>query len=175
MNKHITALIIVIAYTLITADSISADYSVAERSASLVTRETSDPNYDERVVLLKKYLESKDSPLADNSKDFINIADKYELDWRFVPAITGVESSFGKNIPQNSYNAYGWANGKYNFTSWEESIDVVSKALRTKYIDKGATSIEAIGRIYAPPSSTWSNKVHYFMNQIEPMPIEYTL
>jgi hypothetical protein len=175
MNKYITLLILIIVYKLITADSISADYAVAEKSASLVTQETSDTVYDIRVVLLKKYLESKKSPLAANSKDFIDYADKYDLDWRFVPAITGVESSFGKNIPQNSYNAYGWANGKYAFTSWEESIEIVSSTLRTKYIDKGATSIEAIGRIYAPPSSTWSNKVHYFMSQIEPMPIEYTL
>lgn len=165
----------VFVYAFFTADSISADYSVAEKSASLVIQGDNDSYYDERVVLLKKYLESKNSPLAGNSKDFIEYADKYDLDWRFVPAITGVESSFGKHIPSNSYNAYGWANGKYDFTSWEESIEVVSKALRIKYIDKGATSIEAIGRIYAPPSSTWSNKVHYFMNQIEPMPIEYTL
>ena len=175
MNKYITVLLIVIVYTLITADSISADHSVAERSASLVIKENSSSNYDERVVLLKKYLESKNSPLSVNSKDFINYDDKYDLDWKFVPAITGVESSFGKHIPQNSYNAYGWAIGKYQFTSWEESIEVVSRALRTKYIDRGATTVEAIGRIYAPPSTTWSYKVHYFMNQIEPMPIEYTL
>lgn len=164
-----------VAFVFVAADSISADYSVAESSASLANDSSTDSDYDERVVLLKKYLDSKNSPLSGKSKEFISYADKYELDWRFVPAITGVESSFGKRIPEDSYNAYGWANGKYSFTSWEESIEVVSKTLKIKYIDKGATSIEAIGRIYAPPSSTWPNKVHYFMNQIDPMPIEYTL
>ena len=157
------------------ADNIAAEYLVAESSASIDSTNTDYAYFDERAVVLKKYLESKNSPLAIYSKDFVLYADKYELDYRLVPAITGVESSFGKRIPMNSYNAYGWANGKYKFENWEESIEIVSKTLKEKYIDKGATSIEAIGRIYAPPSPTWSGKIHYFMNQMDPMPIEYTL
>ena len=102
-------------------------------------------------------------------------ADKYGIDWRLVPAITGVESTFGKRIPANSFNAYGWANGDYRFSSWEESIEIVTKALREKYIDKGAASIAKIARRYAPPSTTWGAKVKFFMKKIEPLPVTLSL
>jgi hypothetical protein len=126
-------------------------------------------------VVLKKYLEKMDSPLSDHSRTFIQAADRNSLDWRLVPAITGVESTFGKRIPPNSYNAYGWANGNYYFDSWEESIDVVSDTLKEKYVDRGATTIDEIARIYAPPSNTWSWKVKYFMNEIDTVPLTFTI
>src|SRR5260221_11487147 len=92
---------------------------------------------DTRVTKLRAYFEKNNSPLTDYADEFVKYADKYELDWRFLPAISGVESTFGKHIPYNSYNAYGWANGDYKFTSWEDSIEHVTKTLRTKYIDRG--------------------------------------
>ena len=78
-------------------------------------------------------------------------------------------------MPKNSYNAYGWANGNYKFKSWENSIDIVSNTLRDKYLNKGALSIRQIARIYAPPSKTWANNVKFFINKIDPLPLEYTL
>ena len=84
-----------------------------------------------------------------------------------VPAITGVESTFGKQIPTNSYNAYGWANGAYLFESWEQSIDHVSQVLKEKYVERGLDTPYKMGPVYAPPSKTWASKVVYFMNQIE--------
>lgn len=92
-----------------------------------------------------------------------------------MPAIAGVESNFGKRIPTNSYNAYGWANGNYYFKSWENSIETVSKTLKTKYIDRGAIKIHQIAKIYAPPSSSWANKVKYFTNQIGPTGIAFDI
>ena len=122
---------------------------------------------DSRVAVLEDYLETHNSPLAPYAGYFIERADFYGLpDWRLVPAITGVESTFGKAIPKNSYNAYGWANGAYSFKGWEESIDIVTKTLKTKYFDRGANTVEKIGRIYAPPSQTWAGKVHFLMDKI---------
>ena len=134
-----------------------------------------DTQFDYRVGKLEAYLESQKSPLADYAEEFIEYADTYDLDWRLVPAITGVESSFGKRIPANSYNAYGWANGEYRFSSWEDSIEHVSMTLKTKYIDKGAPSINKIGKRYAPPSSTWAGKVKYFMGKIDKYPVYFQL
>lgn len=122
---------------------------------------------DPRVIQLKAYLKSHNSPLTDYADVFVTKADEYGLpDWRLVPAITGVESTFGKAIPANSYNAYGWANGAYSFKSWEESIDHVTKTLKTRYIDRGADTVEKIAPIYAPPSQTWAGKVRFFMDKI---------
>ena len=151
----------------------SAQTYTYHASASLNATD-GDP-VDLRAVVLKNYFESHNSPLADYAEVFIEYSDEYTLDWRLVPAITGVESTFGKRIPYNSYNAYGWANGKYSFGSWEESIGVVSKALSEKYIARGANTTYEIARIYAPPSSTWAGNVEFFKNKIEPLPLDYAL
>jgi hypothetical protein len=122
---------------------------------------------DSRIEKLEKYLESHNSPLSDYAEDFVQIADKYSLDWRLVPAITGVESTFGKRIPYNSYNAYGWSNGNYKFSSWEDSINHVSKFLKEKYIDRGLDTVDKIAPVYAPPSNTWGKNVKFFMEKID--------
>lgn len=155
------------------AASVSAEFSVAQESASLKTEVLGE--VDPRAEILESYLESHKSPLAEHSGKFIEVADKYDLDWRLIPAISGVESTFGKRIPKNSYNAYGWANGKYSFESWDESIEIVGKTLREKYIDRGAPTINRIAKRYAPPSSTWAWKVKFFMVKIEPLPVYFDL
>jgi len=122
---------------------------------------------DNRVEKLTAFLEKYDSPLAPYAPDFIEMADRYQIDWKLLPAITGVESTLGKQIPFHSYNAYGWDNGNYRFQSWENSLEIVSKALREKYYNRGLDTPYKIGPVYAPPSSTWAGKVSRFMNEIE--------
>src|SRR3990167_1538262 len=87
---------------------------------------------DDRADRLEEYLNSHNSPLAPYADVFVAKADKYELDWRLVAAISGVESTFGKRLPTNSYNAYGWNGGNFYFKDWEDGIDTVSKTLRVK-------------------------------------------
>lgn len=123
---------------------------------------------DERVVILQKYLETQASPLAPYAYLFVESADRYGVDWRLVPAITGIESGFGKALPASSYNAFGWANGRGRFQSWEESIDTVNKGLKERYLNRGAKSVEQISRIYCPPNSRkWAWAVNHFMEEIE--------
>jgi hypothetical protein len=125
---------------------------------------------DTRLEKLKVFLEKYNSPLAPYSEVFIKTADKYEIDWRLLPAITGVESTFGRQIPYNSYNAYGWNNGRYYFQSWEDSIEIVSKALKEKYYNRGLDNPYKIGPVYAPPSPFWGKRVDSFMERIESSP-----
>ncbi|MDP3955314.1 MAG: hypothetical protein Q8Q15_03040 [bacterium] len=122
---------------------------------------------DMRVEKLTAFFNKYNSPLTPYAPEFIKAADFYNVDWKLVPAITGVESTFGKRIPYKSYNAYGWNNGVYKFESWEQSIWHVTKILRERYMNRGATSVQTISRIYAPPSSTWAGKVNFFMGKIE--------
>jgi hypothetical protein len=132
-------------------------------------------NFGYRVNKLSNFLKEYKSPLASYADDFVYWADYYQIDWRLVPAISGVESTFGKRIPQNSFNAYGWNNGDHKFESWEDSIEEVSKTLRLKYKDNGAVTLGQIARRYAPPSSTWAWKVEFFMNKIDPTPLAFNL
>ena len=173
MLKNIVSIIIIIVLFSLTAGSVSAGVPVAESSAEL--RGDNLPDNDYRVDRLRAYLNSHNSPLADHADVLIEKADEYRLDWRFVPAITGVESTFGKRIPPGSFNAYGWANGAYRFESWDDSIEIVSKTLREKYIDRGAVTINQIARRYAPPSPAWGGKVIFFINKIDPLPLEFDL
>lgn len=158
----------------IQAGTVSADIRVADGSAELRANSLAQVN-DPRVFQLRSFLEKYNSPLACYAGKFIAEADKNDLDWRLVAAITGVESTFGKQIPYNSYNAYGWVNGDYSFPSWETSIEVVSKTLKQNYLDKGAVSIDQIARRYAPPSSTWAWKVKYFMKKIDTIGLSFSL
>ena len=144
---------------------ILAEEKVSATSAAISSSE--QVIKDNRGKRLKKYLQSHNSPLAPYSKFIIETADQYSLDWKLVPAISGLESSFGKHIPVNSFNAYGWNGGRYYFEDWQDGIATVSKALKENYLDKwDAKTVEQIGPIYAE-SPTWSQRVAYFMNEID--------
>ena len=172
MLKIFSIFIVALVAFILSAAPVSAEPYVAEASATL---KKSQVKKDYRIDILRAYLTKHNSPLAEYAAEFVISADKYNIDWRLVPAIAGVESTFGKRIPYNSFNAYGWANGDYSFKSWEDSIEIVTRTLREKYIDKGAPSIAKIARRYAPPSSTWARNVKFFMNKIEPFPVAFTL
>jgi len=131
---------------------------------------------DPRAIVLKDYLAKHNSPMQDNAQDFIDAADKYGVDWKLVPAIAGVESTFGKRIP-GGYNAYGWGvygdNAIY-FKSWKDGIYTLNKGLKENYINKGLTNPYAMNRVYAA-SPRWGGNVSYFIADIEKFSQNYNL
>ncbi len=139
--------------------TVSAKLAVSEKPYS------SDP----RINVLKAYLASYNSPLTDSASTFVESADRYSLDWKLVAAISGVESTFGHQIPYESFNGWGW--GVYGtnvirFNSWNEAIVTISKALREKYLRNISESDPyVIGPTYAA-SPAWATHVDSFMQQI---------
>ena len=130
---------------------------------------------DSRAKILVAYLSTFNSPLQDNAQDFIDAADTYNLDWKMVASIAGVESTFGKQIP-GGYNAWGW--GVYGtqaiyFSSWRDGIFTVSKGLRENYLNKGLTDPYSINRIYAA-SPTWGAHISFFMADLEKFAVKFT-
>lgn len=145
-----------------------------------VLAESSQTN-DPRSKILQAYFAKYKSPLVDEAPNFIEAADKYDLDWKLVPSITGVESTFGKHIPggsdpkYTSYNGWGW--GVYGtqaiyFKSWREGIFTVSEGLRQNYLNKGLVNPYEINRIYAA-SPSWGAHVSYFLNDLDRFDQEY--
>lgn len=173
MNKFIVFILTTTLLVCLETKSIYAQ-AVSDPSASIKGREESS-GFDFRVENLRNYLEKFNSPLAPYANDVVANADENGLDYRLVPAISGVESTFGKNIPNDSYNAYGWANGNYSFASWPDSIAKVSETLKNGYIDKGAPTIAKIAKRYAPPSTTWGNNVKYFVSKIDTLPLNFDI
>lgn len=131
---------------------------------------------DPRAVVLKDYLNKHNSPMSDNAQDFIDAADTYGVDWKLVPAIAGVESTFGKRIP-GGFNAWGWGvygdNAIY-FSSWRDGIYTLNKGLKENYINKGLTEPYAMNRIYAA-SPRWGGNVAFFLADIEKFSQNYKL
>lgn len=173
MQRIITFIAIVVITMIIMTTDAYATEPVAGASATLTTE--SEEVQDYRVLRLKSYLDSHNSPLAEHAEDFVSSSDEYNLDWRFVASISGVESTFAKRMIPGTHNAYGWGGGTIEFDSWEQSIDHVSKTLKTRYVDRGAVTVQQISKIYAPPSKTWGRNVNFFMNKIDPVGLPFTL
>jgi hypothetical protein len=117
-----------------------------------------------KKLAIKRVLNRYNSPLNEFSEQFILTCLKYKLDCYLLPSIAGVESTFGKFIYPNSHNSFGWGGGKIMFSNWSMAIDEVGKGLRLNYVDKGAQSIESIGKIYCG-SESWPKKIRYFMSE----------
>ena len=153
----------------ITNSNVYAQELAAGSSAALLKPVTKEAT-DSRIRILREFLEKYNSPLVPFAGTFVEKADKYNLDWKLVAAISGVESTFGQQIPYESFNGWGWGiygDNMIRFSSWNEGIETISEGLRTKYIDKwGAKDVYEIGRFYAS-SPTWAQRVEYFMNSIE--------
>lgn len=165
--KTVIAIIIVIFAILFFTKSAYAQDKVSEASANLVEYIPQNPYVlDTRVKALRNVLERYNSPLASEAENYVKYADEYGVDWRLLPSIAGLESTFGKFLIPGSYNAYGWGSGRIYFESWEDGIRTINKALRERYMDRGATDVWSIGPIYAE-SKTWSVRVNYFMSVFE--------
>ncbi|KKR31637.1 MAG: hypothetical protein UT63_C0064G0019 [Candidatus Gottesmanbacteria bacterium GW2011_GWC2_39_8] len=172
MKKYLIILIIFCFFVALSGKVYAVENSLGNTeklaaSSAAIHIEKEETKEDKRVLVLKKFFEKYNSPFVDYADKFIEEADKQHIPWTLVASISGVESSFGLFIPYNSYNAWGWNNGNYGFKNWEEGIEVVTKALRNNYFNRGADNVYKIAPIYAPPSTTWAGKVTYFMQQIE--------
>lgn len=172
MNKIIFVFMFIISL-------LGAGNVIAKETAKISENISAPEKADKRIKVLEAYLTKYNSPLKGEAKNFIGAADEYKIDWKLVPAITGVESTFGKFTPGNayypSYNGWGW--GVYGtqalyFKSWKEGIYTVSEGLRLHYYNQGLTNPYDINRVYAA-SPTWGAHVSYFIADIEKFEKEY--
>lgn len=144
-------------------------------SASKLSQQEVEINKaDARTVLLADFFKGYRSPLADSAQVFVDIADKYGLDFRLLPAIAMQESNGGKVMPYNSFNPFGYGiYGKtvLRFSSFKEAIDRVGRGLKKDYIDQGLTTPETIMAKYTPPSlekgGAWAKGVSTFILEIQ--------
>lgn len=171
MKKLIGLLITTIIVSLSTIPAHAEDIAGQSASVAAVTavKDTSISDSRELVkkkLAIKRVLERRGSPLANTVDGFMAACMKYDIDCYMLPAISGVESSFGLHYMPGTYNPFGWGRGLIAFESWEDGYMTVAKGLRENYIDRGATDIYSIGRIYCE-GDTWAGKVVYFMDQFE--------
>jgi hypothetical protein len=170
--KNIILLAMMAAIILIPQRAYAQQSSASSATTQLPTVEKTGA--DLRVKILTNYLKQNNSPMSANAADFVAAADKYKLDWKLVAAISGVESTFGQQIPTDSYNAWGWGvygDNVINFKSWKDGINTVSQGLRERYMNQwGGKDIYQIGAVYAS-SPAWAGHVEFYLNKIQ----EFTL
>lgn len=167
MKRKVFIFLLMIIPLLLPDKQVWAEKVVAN-TANTQTSQIEVKKIDRQAKILAQYLAKFDSPLQNHAQDFIDAANTYQLDWKLLPAIAGVESTFGKQIP-GGFNAWGW--GVYGtqavyFSSWRDGIFTIAKGLRENYFNKGLTDPFSINRAYAA-SPFWGGKVAYFMQDLE--------
>lgn len=124
----------------------------------------------DRKQALTEFFELYNSPLIENVDTFIEIADKYEIDYRLIPAISCMESTCGKFLIEGSYNPFGWGiygNNAIYFKNYDEAIKTVGEGLNKGYFAKGLNTVDKIAPVYTPPNShNWKNGVNFFIKRI---------
>ncbi len=116
--------------------------------------------HDPRVIALRDYFTKLDMPAADYAEYFVLEADKNNLDWRLLPAITYVETTGCKYTLENSANSrenncFGY--GNMDFESIPHGISYVTAVL--------AGNNERMAYYYA--NKTLEEKL-YAYNQVNP-------
>lgn len=135
-------------------------------------KSTSDYQLKKRVIT--RVLEKHNSPMVASVDAFMEACYINNIDCYLVPSIAGLESAYGKRVAPNTNNAFGWGGGYLKFETWGEGIHTVSSGLRERYIGRGAVTVAQIGRIYAPPSTTWAGNVSKLMSSFQKEEIRIT-
>jgi len=125
---------------------------------------------DARVSVVKDFLTKYKSDLLPYAQNIVNAADKYNLDYRLVPAIAMQESNLCKKAPKGSYNCWGfgiYGKNVLKFDNYTDAINTVTKTLATEYKGKGLATAEQIMTKYTPSNNgAWADSVNHFMNQL---------
>jgi hypothetical protein len=123
---------------------------------------------DSKTEIIRQYMAKYNSPLEPYAPDIIAASNRYDLDYRLLTAIAMQESTLCKRIIKDSFNCWGWGiyGGKVTkFSNYPEAIETISKALATKYRDRGLITPFEIAKLYNPSNTNnWAENVSNFMN-----------
>lgn len=129
---------------------------------------------DARPIIVANFLERYRSPLQPYDhfgRVLVSTADRYNLDYRLLPAIMMQESNLCKSIPPGTYNCLGFgihARGTLGFESYEAGFDRAAREIKERYIDIGLTTPEEIMTKYTPSSNgSWAFSVNQWIVEME--------
>ncbi len=145
---------------------------------------TSNPLVDQEAKILEAkakaiddYFKARNMPLAGMGMKMVQEAEKNDLDWRLLPAISVIESTGGKFACKKVKHSFlGWGSCKINFESDEKAIEIVAWNLggnnpNTDHHYKDKTTEEILKK-YNSVIPTYTKKVFKVMESIGPKEIE---
>ncbi|MEK7595428.1 MAG: hypothetical protein AAB443_02470 [Patescibacteria group bacterium] len=121
---------------------------------------------DSRAEIIDQYFAKYKCPLTGTGVKMVEVADKYNFEFWWLAAIAWQESTCGKQMIPDSYNAWGY--GIYGdtvtkFTSWEEAMDKIGSDLSKNFFGKGLIEPCEVEKRYTPPSKgRWCKSIQYF-------------
>ena len=135
-----------------------------EAFGTLALNQSDDSKANAEALALKAkaeaidgYFRDHDMPLEGMGMKMVQEAEKNDLDWRLLAAISVRESTGGKNdCNKVTHNAFGWGSCKISFKSDEEAIETVARNLggnnpKTAHHYDNKTTMQIL-RAYNPPS-----------------------
>lgn len=153
----------------LTSQTPKVAYAALPRASG--TLKMSVTSEDMRITVVRDFFKQYKSVLTPYARDVITAADKYDIDYRLIPAIAMQESNLCKKIIKGSYNCWGF--GIYGkkvtrFDNYHQAINTVTKTLAIQYKAKGLETPEQIMSKYTPSSNgSWANSVNHFMNKLD--------
>lgn len=124
------------------------------------------------TLLTEKLNKNLSSTLTNTGIYFANYTKKTGLDPYLAVAIVLHETGCKwtcSSLVRNNYNIGGLKSGgkfiKYN--TLEEGIDGYLNILFNNYYSKGLTTAELMQSKYAPSSTTWTDKINWYINNIK--------
>ena len=130
-----------------------------------------NPQKDIRISVLQKFFKSYNSPLENEADFIVKTSDTWGLDYKIIPAISMQESGGCKNIPDQSFNCWGfgiYGKNSLSFTSYSEAISQVAKTIKQSYFKDGLTNMTLLEDRWNPSSTgQWSFGVNFFISKIK--------
>ncbi len=170
---YITLLVILLSYgTYNDYKQQSNTRDVPKKTQNVIVATIHYQKASSEALQIYSFLKKYDSPLQDNAVDFYEASKEYGIDYKVLVAISGVESTFAKNIASGSFNAWGYmcSNTVCYFKSFREGIYKVAKTISR---ERAYAEYRRTGQIYdlAKPYNyvspdEWTNKLNYFINRI---------
>lgn len=125
---------------------------------------------DSRIGKVSNFFQEYNSPLTQYAEFIVITADKYDVDYRLVPAIAAQESGACHRIISGvTYNCWGfgiYGKKKTSFTSYESAIDTITRYFAKKK-SNGIETLDELGTIYNPTDhNNWKQHIALFMAQL---------
>ena len=147
----------------------------SSKPLTLQSSTTSIYSKDSRAQRINEVFKMYKCPLEGLGDVFVYEADKNNIPWWLVAAVSFQESGCGKKTPEvggiESYNAWGWGvygNSTFSFDNWVRGIETVSKYFNERFYSKGITDTCEIMKTYTPPSDgSWCEGVNHFGDLIQ--------
>jgi hypothetical protein len=135
---------------------------------------------DPRAYVLDEYFKANGSPLYGTGKIFVDACERYGApgDCVTVAAIARNETDLCKyHTSAQYYNCWGFGGGgndRITFSSWEESINLVTDRLANSYGYKYMLDPSLMERTFCGPDPAcigWGTRIKYFMSEIDQYPL----